>query len=145
MHPAKIAFLVVHVLALVAGGGLALAHDRGTLRAARADDAERARHLAELAAVHPLVIGALGVSVASGLVLFVLDVERYVTSGLFWIKMALLVGLIGNAIAMQVAERGLREDGATTAGWTRLRGTALASTVLWALVAAAGTAVGQLR
>jgi len=142
---AATAVLAVHVLALLVGGGLGLAHDRGTLRAERGGAALATHHLGELHAVHRVVGGALATSLASGAVLFFLHAERYVTSAVFWIKMALVVGLAANAMVMQIAERDIAEgESAAATGWTRLRGTARASTTLWILVALAGVAVGRM-
>lgn len=136
--------VTVHVLALLGGGGLAVAHDRGTLRAAESDAAVRRHQLGELGAAHPLVATALGTSLASGVVLFFLHAERYLTSGVFWVKMALVTGLAVNAVVMALAERDLREgDSVAAAGWRRLCGTARTSTVLWILVVVCGVVVGQ--
>jgi hypothetical protein len=135
----------VHVGALLYGGGFAVASDRLTRDAARSTDAHvRTSHLAALARVHPIVTRALWASLASGGVLFALHVERYVTSGIFWSKMALLVALVVTGLAMRIAERDEREAGASESRealeriWRRLRGTAVASTTLWTLVAIAG-------
>ena len=136
------------MLALLGGGGLAVAHDRGTLRAYRSvDPKQRGDHLRELAAVHRLAGTALGASVVTGTVLFFINVERYIGSAVFWLKMALVVGLAANAVVMQLAERDLREGNSEGAsgGWDRLRGTALASTTLWIAVVVAGVTVGRLH
>lgn len=127
------------------GGGFAVASDRLTRDAATSTDAAiRSAHLAALARVHPVVTRALWMSLASGGALFALHVERYVTSGIFWAKMGLLVALVVTGLAMRVAERDVREAGADGSRdavdriWQRLRGTAIASTTLWSLVAIAG-------
>lgn len=135
----------MHVGALLFGGGFAVATDRLTRDAAKSTDADvRTSHLAALARVHPIVTRALWASLASGGVLFALHVERYVTSGIFWSKMALLVALLVTGLAMRVGERDVREAeesesrGALEGIWQRLRGAAVASTTLWSLVAIAG-------
>jgi len=141
--------LVLHLGALLFGGGFAVAADRGTRAAARDSDAEvstqmRARQLVALAELHPLVMRALWISIASGLALFALHAERYVTSGVFWVKMALVVALLANGLVMQIAERDAREASPSAIGagaaavWGRLRASAVASTALWALVLVAG-------
>lgn len=142
----------MHVGALLFGGGFAVATDRLTRDAATSTDADvRTSHLAALARVHPIVTRALWASLASGGVLFALHVERYVTSGIFWSKMALLVALLVTGLAMRVAERDVREAEASESRealegiWRRLRGAAVASTTLWSLVAIAGVLLEGAR
>lgn len=142
----------MHVGALLFGGGFAVATDRLTRDAARSTDADvRTLHLAALARVHPIVTRALWASLASGGVLFALHVERYVTSGIFWSKMALLVALLVTGLAMRVGERDVREAEASESRealegiWQRLRGAAVASTTLWSLVAIAGVLLEGAR
>lgn len=127
-----------HVAALLFAGGQAITLDRGTLRAWH-DEALRARHLGDLAAAHPLVIGGLVVSVLTGLLLFTADLESYFGSPVFWTKMTLIATLLGNGYLMTRAEAMLRADSAdTTAEWRRLRATAVVSLTLWFLIALAG-------
>lgn len=142
----------MHVGALLFGGGFAVATDRLTRDAARSTDADvRTLHLAALTRVHPIVTRALWASLASGGVLFALHVERYVTSGIFWSKMALLVALLVTGLAMRVGERDVREAEASESRealegiWQRLRGAAVASTTLWSLVAIAGVLLEGAR
>ncbi len=142
----------MHVGALLFGGGFAVATDRLTRDAASSTDADvRTSHLAALARVHPIVTRALWASLASGGVLFALHVERYVTSGIFWSKMALLIALLVTGLAMRVGERDVREAGASESRealegiWRRLRGAAVASTTLWSLVAIAGVLLEGAR
>jgi len=145
------AVLALHVVALVVGGGFALARDRVTLAARHRPEGGR---LSELGATHRTVGTALAISVATGATLFFFQAERYLLSGIFWVKMALVVALAGNALVMQVAERNVREAGATTASpqstahasaWRQVVATAQVSSVLWILVAIAGTIVGEIR
>ena len=148
------AVLAVHVVALVVGGGLALAADRTTLRAAGLTGGSvetterRAVALVDLSGTHRIVGAALGASLLTGTALFFLHSERYVTSATFWIKMALVVGLAANALVMQLAERSIREpseDAAPAAGWRTLAATARTSSALWVVIAISGTILGQLR
>jgi hypothetical protein len=85
-----------HVGGLVASAGPAFVIDRAILRAARVGSATRGAHLAELEASHPFVIGGLAVVVLSGLLLFGADVDTFIHSAVFWIKMALVTLLLGN-------------------------------------------------
>ena len=146
----------MHVGALLYGGGFAIASDRLTRDAATSsDECVREAHLGAIARVHPIVTRALWASLASGGVLFAIHVERYVTSGIFWTKMALLVALLATGFAMRVTERDAREAEADADAddsrarlesiWQRLRGTATASTALWTLVALAGVLLESAR
>lgn len=142
------AVLFLHLAALVVGAGLALAADRGTLRSWRAPVAERARHLAELSLTHRPVVAALGVLFASGVLLFLSDVEVYATSAVFWTKMTLVALLLANGYAMTRAEAALTRVHAGESNepaaadhrlWRRLRALATASAALWLVTLLAGT------
>lgn len=153
-HSALVSTLVLfgHIAGLLASGGLALAADRATLRLDLADDAERARHLAELARTNRTVMIALSVSIVSGTLLFLADVELFATSPIFWAKMGVIALLLGNLALMLRVERTLRAGG--TAGtvtsvamrdrlWRRRRINAMASVVLWFALVFAGSALAS--
>src|ERR1700736_4341039 len=84
--PLEMAVVGTHVLSMLVAGGLAIAHDRGTLRADRWTPEIRKHHFAELHAVHRTIVAALAVCVLSGLALFAADVKTFVASVPFWIK-----------------------------------------------------------
>lgn len=128
----------LHVAPIIVGGGLAIAVDRGTLRL-HADPAERARHLRELGLAHRTVIVALVVSSLSGLALLAADLETYLGSWVFWVKMGLIAALLGNGLLMTRAEGRLRAGIADQ--WGRLRVLAVASLVLWLVITFAGVAL----
>jgi uncharacterized membrane protein len=129
-----------HFGGMMTAGGFALATDRATLRAAAAPAAERPRQLSELAGVHPIVVGALGVTALSGLLMFAADLENLITLSAFWIKMGLVGLLVMNGWLMLRAERSLRRgDPADAAGWRRLQSAALTSLALWLAVVLAGS------
>jgi hypothetical protein len=126
----------MHVLSMLVAAGLAIAYDRSSLRASRWQTAFREHHVAELHAVHRVVVVALAICMASGLALFASDVKTYVGSVPFWIKMALIGALLCNALLMTANETALRIDasGAASVAWARVRIGSVASIVLWAAI-----------
>ena len=131
-----------HIASLLMAGGLAVTTDRATLRALRLAAEERGRHLEDLSGVHRLVVGGLMLSVITGMLLFASDVETFVGSWIFWLKMALICVLLGNGYAMTRAERALRVDASEASPeWQRLRRTALVSVGLWYVITLAGVAL----
>jgi hypothetical protein len=132
-----------HLAALVFAGGLAITLDRGTLRAARGGAEIRTRQLDELAASHPIVIGGLALSAATGVLLLASDLETYYGSWIYWTKMALVVALLVNGFVMTRTERAIRATPEPSAAWRRLRLTALASLVLWFAIAFGGVALAN--
>jgi uncharacterized membrane protein len=128
--------MFAHLSGLVLGGGGAVAADRASLRAVRASETQRASHLTELGLVHRVVVSGLIVTFVSGLLLAAADVETYATLPAFWIKMGLIVLLLGNGYTMLRAERALAEG---TAAWRRLHVAAGVSLVLWFAVLLAST------
>jgi hypothetical protein len=128
-----------HVGGLVGAGGCAIAADRATLLALTRHEAERRHQVEALAGTHRVVIAGLAFIVVSGLLLFAADVETFLYSRVFWIKMALVLLLLVNGAVLTAAERSARR-GAGDA-WGRLRGTAMASLALWFLIAFAGVAL----
>ncbi len=134
-HSASVETSVVgtHVLSTLVAGGLAIAHDRGTLRAGRWTPAIQEHHLAELHMVHRTIVVALAICLLSGLAFFASDVKTYIVSVPFWIKMALIAMLLGNALIMTATERDLRVDAGAgaAAAWTRIRASSIVSALLW--------------
>src|ERR1700730_5600360 len=133
--PVEMSVVGTHVLSMLGAGGLAIAHDRGTLRAGRWSSAIREHHVAELHAVHRVVVFALAICMFSGVALFASDVKTYVASVPFWIKMGLISMLFGNALIMTATEGSLRVVGGGGAtAWARIRATSIVSAVLWASI-----------
>jgi hypothetical protein len=131
--PVEMALVGTHVLSMLVAGGLAIAHDRGTLRAGRWTAPIRDHHLSELHAAHRTIVAALAICMLSGVALFAADVNTYVVSVPFWMKMSLITMLLANAIVMTAAEGTLRldSDGAAAAAWARIRAGSVVSAVLW--------------
>lgn len=128
-----------HVGGLLLSGGLAITADRVTLRLKTFDAPARAQHLADLARTHRAVIAGLVVIALSGLLMLAADLETFLGSPVFWIKMTLVVALLANGYRMTRLERALREgDASSGAGWNRLRSTAIVSLVLWFVITLAG-------
>jgi uncharacterized membrane protein len=129
----------LHIAPLLVGGGLAIALDRASLRLPHDEPGARERHLTELGSVHTVVIGALVLSFVSGLLMLAADLDTFLPSWVFWVKMALLAALLANGAVMRGLERTLSASGdGTEDQWHRLRGTAKASLVLWLAITLAG-------
>ncbi len=126
-----------HVGGLVVGGGTALVEDRAILAAGRKHAGLRHQVRAQRSA-HGVVIAGLAVVIVSGLLLFASDVETYVASRTFWIKMGLVVALMINGGVLAVAERRLENAPEI---WPRLRLAARLSVALWVLTTLAGAAL----
>jgi hypothetical protein len=133
----------MHVGGLLLGGGLAIATDRATLRAIRQAVHDRAQHLDALSSVHRTVLAGLTITFLSGILLFLSDVKTFWSSWVFWLKMALIAGLLLNGFIMTRAEDSLRTVDAREddRAWTHLHHTAFASLVLWYAITLVGIAL----
>ena len=154
-HSALVSTLVLfgHIGGMLAGGGLALAADRATLRLNVADDLDRGRHLDELRRLRRPVGGAFVIAALSGALLFLADVEAFATSRIFWAKMALIALLLTNAAMMLRVESMLRDgpaqgplesaEAAHLRLWRRRRASAVVSVALWVVLVLAGAALAS--
>jgi cytochrome b subunit of formate dehydrogenase len=61
----------------------------------------------------------------------------------FWVKMLLILALLGNGFVMTRAEQALRSDGQREddRAWTHLHHTAAVSLILWFAITLAGVAL----
>jgi hypothetical protein len=135
----------LHVAPIVVGGGLAIGLDRSTLRLDHDEPGARARHLSELGTAHRLVLGALTLSLVSGLALLAADLETFFGSWVFWVKMGLVALLLANGAVMTRTERLLRAAGANAdVHWRRMRTIAVTSLALWLIITLAGVALTNL-
>ena len=143
--PAETIVQYLHIGGLVMAGGLAIASDRGTLRALRIAAADRSHYTRELAAVHRWVLTGLTIVVLSGLALLASDIESFFGSWIFWTKMGLVVLLLLNGLQMTRIEAALRSDATDVSPhWSQLRRTAITSLVLWFVIAAFGVSLVNL-
>jgi len=137
----------IHLLALLFGGGLAVAADRATLRVGRSGATDHATQLAELRAVHKPVLIALVALFASGALLTAADLETFIASPVFWAKLGLVTLLLANGLVLERTESRLRglsaREVVPTARvrtlWRRLRKSAVLSLVLWTATLLVGT------
>jgi hypothetical protein len=143
----------VHILALLFGGGLAIAADRATLRLLANNPDERFRLLTELRATHRPVLIALTALVASGVALAAADLHTFITSPVFWVKLGFVALLLANGVVLERTESALRRGGSGFSGmssdrntrlWGRLKVSAILSIALWSATAVVGTALTSI-
>lgn len=135
--------LFLHLAPLVFAAGAAFTADRATLRAAKAGAADRARQLEEIAATHRIVLGGLALSFVSGVLQFLSDVETFLGSVFFWIKLGLVGLLLLNGFFMTRTEKQLTASGDSVVLWARMRTIALLSAVLWLATTLAGVVLKE--
>jgi hypothetical protein len=134
----------IHIMALFIGGGLAIAADRMILRVSSADGAAQQRQLREVRAVHSLVLAGVVLLFVSGALLAASDVETFLPSPIFWVKLALAALLVINGALLTRAERALRDDASRgtsnngSARWSRIRLLSTTSVCLWVTTAVVG-------
>jgi hypothetical protein len=95
-----------------------------------------------LEGTHRLVIGGLATVVISGLLLLLADLDTFLGSKVFWLKMGLMVLLLANGLIVTLLER--RALNGETNAWSRLRMAAGASLTLWFLVTLFGAALPNI-
>lgn len=124
----------VHLGGLLIAGGFAMAFDRAALRVSSGSVAQRTSFLAELNAVHVPVLMGLAAVTASGLALLFADLETFLPSTLFWLKMVALFALLLNGIGIRRSGDRLRRDALNASTWRTLRRAARFSMSLWMLL-----------
>ena len=134
----------VHLLALLYGGGLAIAADRSTLRAARRSAPVREYLIDELGAIHRPVLVALTLVFLTGVLLTAADFKTFVVSPAFWVKMGLITLLVINGAVLtrtEAAIRGRPSSATDERLWNRLQTNSRVSIALWMLTLVAGVVV----
>ena len=135
--PLAIGLLFLHLGAMLVAGGLAVSADRQVLRLRRWPE-RRAFVLDELAGVHRPVIAGLVVVIGSGSAMALADVETFLPSPIFWVKMGLLMALLLNGLRLQRAEARVQLDTIDDRAWSRLNSSAAISLALWLLLTLCG-------
>jgi uncharacterized membrane protein len=140
-----------HLGGLLAAGALTIASDRATLRLDPRDQADRRRHLAEIARMQGSVWCAFAVALLSGALLFFADVEAFAASPIFWTKMSLVALLVVNALTSARLDAALRRDvregglddqlPSDARRWRWRRAGAIASVILWFGLVLSGAAL----
>ena len=134
----------VHIMALVIGGGLGIAADRLTLRVPVADAAARRAQLNEVRSVHGIVLVNIILLFVSGILLSMADVETFLESPVFWVKLLFVAALVVNGALLTRHEQQLSERSDSDLSrvddrsWSRLRLYAWSSVFLWSATAVVG-------
>ena len=132
----------IHIGGLLAGGGCAITADLATITAVREGPQARSTQLHLLKRTHRLVVLGLAALAISGLLLFGADVQTFLYSRIFWLKMGLMVLLLINGVMLLRGERQVTSGDANA--WRRLHLTAVTSLVLWFLTTLAGAALPNI-
>jgi small-conductance mechanosensitive channel len=129
-----------HLAGIFLGGGFAIATDRETLLAMHARETGQYRQLQRIHTIHRPVLVGLTIAIVSGFLLFAADVDVFLHSAAFWIKMALLGLLLANGFLLQRTEQTLlfAPDGKGHL-WKRLGYISGASIALWLCIILVGT------
>ena len=125
-----------HIAALVGAGGCAIMTDRTILAISRLDPSARLARLGALHSTHRFILTGLAVIFMSGLLLLAADLDTYLHSVVFWVKIALVALLCANgAVIVRV---GRRVSAGDVGAWSTLRYASIASLSLWFLTTLLG-------
>jgi uncharacterized membrane protein len=126
-----------HLGGMFLGGGLAIAADRATIRVCR--PTITLQQLNELRAVHRPVLIGLTLVFLSGILLVTADLETFLKSPVFWVKMGVIVLLLVNGGVLARTERRVRTGTVSVERGSRwLRRAAIVSLALWFLALVLG-------
>ena len=134
----SVAVRFLHLAGLLVGGGTALVADRHLLAAISRDVVARNAALALAGASHRIVVPALALMALTGALMATADLETFLNSRLFWIKMLIVGLLLLNGGGLVLTERAVAR-GAGARDWARLRMASVVSVVLWLSALLAGT------
>jgi len=137
-HAVSVTIRFFHLAGLLVGGGTALVADRHLLAAVRGDTALRQSALALVGSSHRVVVPALALMAVTGMLMAAADLETFLNSRLFWIKMVIVALLLSNGGLLVLTERALARDSGPR-GWMQVRIVSAASLVLWLSALLAGT------
>jgi hypothetical protein len=126
----------LHIAATMIGGGLAISLDRQLFKARRASDG-RAFVLQQMHGSHRTVVPALAVASLTGVLMMGADLDTFLMSKLFWLKIGVVVALVANGAALQVFEHSAARQ--HDAAWPRLSVVSIISITLWLITAFVGT------
>jgi uncharacterized membrane protein len=126
-----------HVGGLVVSGGTAIAEDRAILAGVRARSV-LAHDGSPRRTAHIVIVSGLTVVILSGFLLLAADLDTFLRSWIFWIKMGLVSALVVNGALLLRAERLGQQTGVDDAA---LRAIAIVSICLWLLTTLAGAAL----
>jgi hypothetical protein len=138
----KTGIAFMHIGGLVAGGGGAITVDLATITAARTRSAALTTQLHLLKRTHAVVIVGLIALVISGVLLFAADVDTFISSRIFWMKMGLMVALLANGVLLVRTEHDAIHP--ERQAWRRLHFIATVSLILWFLITLAGAALPNI-
>lgn len=145
-HPlVQSSVVFAHLAGQMVGGGAAIATDRAAVRAYGADDTTRRHHLHRLHQVHRTVLVSLTVVIASGVLLLASDLETFLDSPIYWLKMGTVLLLALNGwVLTRTGKRLEAETIEWSRGWGRMRATSIISLILWLAIAFAGVLLVNL-
>lgn len=126
-----------HIAATVVGGGKAIALDGEVLKAMRGGPGDRRNVLASIESAHRTIVGMLVVLTATGALMAMADLDTFLGSTLFWVKIASFVALLGNGGVLVAAESAARRSDAFV--WKRLMVVSITSLALWLVTVFIGT------
>jgi hypothetical protein len=132
----------MHVTGFLIAGGLALSADRAVLR--NGGPAAPAFDPAAFESLHAPILLGLGVTVLSGVLLFLSDVRTFAASPVFWSKMGFLAILMGNGVALRRTAQRVASGTESARVWQALRRSALVSSILWLVAVLTGVMLVNL-
>lgn len=130
-----------HIGGLLGGGGCAVAADYVTLVLPPDGPAAHAAHVHSIRRTHVMVIAGLVLLVTSGFLLLGADLDTYLPSRVFWLKMVVIAALLVNGVFLTRLEPRALAGGD---GWARLRRASIVSALLWLLTTLLGAALPNI-